>query len=109
EWLVIAACGPLQDTNNGLTWGQRWGRAFHGLHLLMADATISNDNQVEGRIFARAILGVGESPKTIRAAWVKTATTVQPSSVTYAVMGVGNANGFFNWNDYFWGKGTGGG
>lgn len=109
EWLVIAACGPLQSTASGLSWAQRWGPAFRGLHLLLAYANVSRDNEVEGRIFARAILGVGESPKAIRAAWVKAATSVQPSSVTYAVMGVGNGNGLVNWNDHFWGRGGGGG
>ena len=109
EWLVIAACGPLQLTTNGLSWAQRWGPAFDGLHLLMAYANDSRDNEREGRIFARAILGEGESPKRVRTAWVKAATTVQPSSVTFAVMGVATSNGVSNWNDYFWGRGTGGG
>jgi hypothetical protein len=109
EWIVIAACGPLQTTTGGLSWAQRWGSAFHRLHLLMAYANDSFDNESEGRIFARAILGVGESPKRVRHAWVKAATSVQPSSVTYAIMGVADSTGMANWNDYFWGRGSGGG
>lgn len=109
EWLVIAACGPLQPVAGGRTWWERWGPAFHGLHLLMAYANDSLDNEREGRIFARAVLGRGESAKRVRHAWVKAATRVQPSTVTYAVMGVGNSSGVTNWNDFFWGRGTGGG
>lgn len=79
------------------------------MHLLKAYTNVSNDNEREGRIFANSVLGRDELGKRVRHAWVKAATTVQPSSVTYAVMGVGNNSGATNWNDYFWSRGTGGG
>ena len=105
EWLVIAACGPLQATSGNKSWAQRWGSSFDGLHLLLAYANVSNDNQREGRIYAEELL----KGRKVRQAWVKAATDVQPSRVTYAYMGVIGPDGIANINDYFWGKGTGGG
>ncbi len=34
---------------------------------------------------------------------------LQPSGVTYAYMGVAGSDGDTNFNDYFWGRGLGGG
>lgn len=111
EWLVIAACGPLQSNAGGLSWVQRWGDAFDGLHLMLAYANVSRDNTREGRIYAEGLLGTGDAdaPLRVRHAWVRAATEVQPSSVTYAYMGVFGADGESNFNDYFWGRGAGGG
>ena len=111
EWLGIAACGPLQLTGSGLQWWQRWGPAFQGLHLLMGYATTSFDNTIEGPNFARYILGIpglgwlGFGPVTVRQAWAQMAIDAQPSSVTWAEMGVYGPGGVSNWNDYFWGRG----
>jgi hypothetical protein len=111
EWLVIAACGPLQLESNGLRWHQRWGPAFRGLHQLLAYTNVSLDNTDEGRFMATYMMGLDAGwfqiqPQTVRQAWVSTATAVQPSTVTWAYMvpyGAGNAS---NLDDYFWGKGT---
>lgn len=110
EWLVIAACGPLQLTSGGKSWAERWGPAFRGLHMMLAYATVSNDNTVEGRLLASHIHGVSFLGFTfgqlsIRQAWAATATEVQPSSVVYAMMGAVRGDGVTNYNDYFWGKG----
>ncbi|HVN59981.1 MAG TPA: DUF6345 domain-containing protein [Gaiellaceae bacterium] len=112
EWLGIAACGPLQAVDGaGRTWYQRWGPAFQGLHLLMGYATTSFDNTVEGPNFARYILGIpglgwlGFGPITVRQAWAQMAMDAQPSSVTWAEMGVFGSGGMSDWNDYFWGRG----
>lgn len=102
EWLVIAACGPLQSSWSGQRWWQRWGPSFDGLHLLMAYATVSFDNEREGRIYARELL----KGKKVRHAWVKAAMRTQPSSVTYAYMGTFGRHGMTNYNDHFWGKGS---
>ena len=106
EWLVIAACGPLQKNNgNNDAWYDRWGDAFDGLHMMMAYANVSRDNVREGTIYANALI----NGKKVREAWIKAATKVQPSSVTYAIMGVANSDGLTNYNDYLWGQGNGGG
>jgi Family of unknown function (DUF6345) len=111
EWLVIAACGPLQLDSGGLRWWQRWGPAFQGLHQLLGYTTVSWDNTDEGRLMAEKVLGTqilwfNIGARTVRQAWVETATQVQPSSVTWAYMvpyGSGNSS---NLDDYFWGRGT---
>lgn len=112
EWLGIAACGPLQAVDGaGKQWYTRWGPAFQGLHLLMGYATTSYDNTVEGPNFARYILGLpglgwlGFGPITVRQAWAQMAIDAQPSSVTWAEMGVFGSGGLSDWNDYFWGRG----
>ena len=92
EWLVIAACGPLQEVVNGTPWNLRLGRMFEGMHQLLAYATVSNADADEGRIFAnyargRFFPGITFRNFPIRLAWAIAATTVQPSSVEWAVMG----------------------
>lgn len=102
EWLVIAACGPLQLDAGGKTWWQRWGPAFNGLHMICAYQTVSNDNTVEGTKYANYLI----SGETVRQAWINTAIEVQPSSVRFSVMGVIGKDGMSNMNDHFWGKGS---
>jgi hypothetical protein len=102
EWLVIAACGPLQD--DGGAWLSRWAPAFDGLHLLMGYADISYDNTVEGSTFADALLRYDHLP--VRLSWVEAAHAGQPAGVPYAYMGVWGPNWTLpNWDDYFWGMG----
>jgi hypothetical protein len=102
EWLVIAACGPLQD--DGGAWVSRWQPAFQGLHLLMGYADISWDNTVEGSTLADALLRYDHHP--VRLAWVESANAGQPAGVPYAYMGVYGPNWTApNWNDYFHGMG----
>lgn len=53
EWLVIAACGPLQLNNSaGVSWSDRLSPMFQGMHNLMAYATNSNVSTIEGQRFA---------------------------------------------------------
>lgn len=110
EWLVIAACGPLQNTSSGLAWWQRWGPSFDGLHLLMGYATTSYDGASEGSTLAEYMLGKPLffwtlPPLPVRSAWVNTAIEAQPASVTWSIMGVYGAGGVSNYNDFFWTKG----
>ncbi len=102
EWLVIAACGPLQLESGGKQWYQRWGPAFYRLHILCGYQTGSSDNTVEGTKYANYLL----SGHTVRQAWIKTAIEVQPSDVRYGVMGVIGPGGLCNFNDHYWGKGS---
>lgn len=103
EWLVVAACGPLQGT--------QWPNSFAGLHLLMGYTTISWDNVTEGNDFASGILA--GSPLTVRGAWSMAATNAQPPEVIYGYGGVWAWNGSYwtlpNIDDYFWGMGSTGG
>lgn len=105
EWLVIAACGPLQY-DNGQVW-TRWARTFHGLHMLLGYATVSNDNTTEGSILANYLHGVWPFPLLrVRDAWFNTAVAVQPSSVIVGYFGVLGPNGMTNIDDYIWSRGA---
>ncbi|KYF63247.1 hypothetical protein BE11_03370 [Sorangium cellulosum] len=104
EWMVVAACGPLQDDAGA--WRFRWSGAFDGLHLLLGYATESFDDTTEGAMFAGYLLD-DASPTPLRQAWVTTAIEVQPDDeVIYAVMGAyGQGWTLPNYDDHFWGKG----
>jgi len=110
EWLGISACGPLQDSTGGLTWWQRWGPAFAGLHLLAGRKTVGYSSTVEGQIYAETLLGRGFygfflGAQRVRTAWALAESLTQPSSVIYSYMGVIGSGGASNYNDYFWNKG----
>ncbi|WP_437804859.1 DUF6345 domain-containing protein [Sorangium sp. So ce1078] len=104
EWMVVAACGPLQDDAGA--WRFRWSSAFEGLHLLLGYATESFDDTTEGAMFASYLLD-HTSPVPVRQAWATTAIEVQPDDeVIYAVMGVYGPDWTLpNYDDHFWGKG----
>jgi hypothetical protein len=114
EWVVVAACGPLQDEilakggGNVLT---RWDGAFDGLHLLMGYGAITFDNEDEGRKVAQ----YARSGMTLKDAWFRTAKEVQPAdngesapdgpTVWVGVMWVGK-NGADPINDHAWSHGS---
>ena len=102
EWLVIAACGPLQPDSSGQRWWQRWGPAFEGLHLYMGYQTVTFDNEQEGSIIATRTL----AGSTVRNAWVEAATATQGASEIWAVMGVIGTAGMSNYEDHVWGEGS---
>lgn len=102
EWLVIAACGPLQEIDFGIKWWQQWGNAFNGLHLMLAYANTTYDNNREGKLLGKELF---ENGLMLRQAWANTATAIQTHKEIYAVMGVYDQAGFNNYNDHFWGLG----
>ncbi len=102
EWLIVAACGPLQPGTSPNRWWQRWGPAFRGLHLLGGYETVTYDNTVEGWTWANYML----SGWTVRQAWMQTGIDVQGPSEIVAVMGVFGTGGLSNWNDHYWGEGS---
>lgn len=103
EWLMIAACGPMQLSEGSMHLFDRWGRVFKGLHLLAGYATVSYDNTIEGDRLARHLLN---DNLTVRSSWAQMATEAQPSSVTYGYMGVIGPNGLSDINDHYWGHGS---
>jgi hypothetical protein len=110
EWIVIAACGPLQDKSSGLRWWQRWGPAFQRLHIFAGYENVSYDQTVEGDAFPKWLLGFSVGfitipPQPVRVAWALMAQEAQPSGVTWGVMGVTGTGGVTSWNDFFWNKG----
>lgn len=115
EWMVIAACGPLQDNlivpNGGDAFG-RWQGAFKGLHQLLGYGAATFDNEREGNLLAQYCL----EGHTIIDAWLRTAREVQPSTNPYsAPMGpkiwVGAMYGYSSSEtnpllDHIWGRGS---
>ena len=79
EWVVIAACGPLQDDLIAAGGGDvldRWDGAFDGLHQLLGYGAITFDNTDEGR----KIVEYCTDGMTITDAWFRTAKEIQPST-----------------------------
>jgi hypothetical protein len=114
EWVVVAACGPLQDellANGGGDVLTRWDGAFDGLHQLLGYGAVTFDNEVEGRKLA----SYARSGMTIKDAWFRTAKEVQPATnnekapdgpiVWVGVMWVGK-NGVDPINDHAWSHGS---
>lgn len=109
EWIVIAACGPLQESN---TLNARWGRAFQGLHSVMGYATTSADTPSEGTSLVNYMKGfrflniqmLQALPIVI--SWLATGIDLQNGSVTIGAMGPVRNDGVTNMNDFFWNSGT---
>lgn len=78
EWIIIAACGPLQDdilASGGGDVFKRWGRAFQGLHQLLGYAEVTLDNEEEGK----TVVKYCREGRTIISAWFRTAKEIQPT------------------------------
>ena len=102
EWLIVAACGPLQTTTSGLSWWQRWGPAFDGLHMLLGYANITLDNPYEGGLLGTYLV---DKQLPLRQAWILSATETQSPDEIIAIMGVWGKDGLSHYNDHFWGQG----
>ncbi|GAB4349592.1 MAG: hypothetical protein Kow006_11480 [Gammaproteobacteria bacterium] len=108
EWLISAACGPLYDDS----W-ELWQAAFDGLHILMGYGSRSNDNKVEGRIFATwshpqsmfgGALNLPAFPVVV--SWALAAHGSQPQGKIWSAMGVTGTDGGTSFGDYLWGQGA---
>jgi hypothetical protein len=106
EWIVIAACGPLQDDIiNGPGGGDvfRWRPAFDGLHMLLGYATTSFDNSDEGRLLVQN----AKAGETVRASWFRAASDAQPVGWGIWVGALwGVSHGADPGNDHIWGHGS---
>lgn len=82
EWIIIAACGPLQDDlvnppPPGVGGGDvfRWKRAFDGLHILMGYGAVTFDNEEEGE----RVIQYAREGQTLIDAWFRAAQEIQPA------------------------------
>jgi hypothetical protein len=111
EWVIIAACGPLQDdviSPGGGDVFARWDGAFDGLHELLGYGAITFDNQEEGRSVAR----YAKEGETLINAWFRAAREIQPSDngasapdgprIWVGVMYVGRSGVTDPGNDHIW-------
>ena len=79
EWMIVAACGPLQDdllSSGGGDVLARWDGAFDGLHTLMGYGAITFDNTEEGK----RIVQYAKQGTPLIDAWFRTAQEIQPST-----------------------------
>jgi hypothetical protein len=115
EWVVVAACGPLQDdilSPGGGNVLNRWGGAFDGLHLLMGYGAVTFDNQSEGK----TLIKYARQGKTLAEAWRRTAQEIQPAENGYGapngpriyvgVMWASKSGQTSPFNDHLWGYGS---
>ncbi|MCI0411567.1 DUF6345 domain-containing protein [bacterium] len=83
EWIIINACGPLEDSGlfdpNSSTRGEvfrRWGGVFDGLHQLLGYASEVFDAGIEGPTVAEYMI---QQKDTVIDAWFRTAREAQPA------------------------------
>jgi len=115
EWIIIAACGPLEDdllSKGGGDVLARWDGVFDGLHTLMGYGAVTLDNEDEGT----KVIQYAREGQTLINAWFRTAQEIQPSdngtdppygpTVYVGAMWVGK-NGLQDpYNDHLWGYGS---
>jgi hypothetical protein len=111
EWLALLSCSVIADEWGGLSWAERWGPTFDGLHLLLGFSNTAYDEDGFGNAFAQWMLGyrlgfITLPPVPIRSAWFLAKDGNQPSSVIACAMGVIGPSGLSGYDDYFWGKGS---
>ena len=119
QWLAMYACEILQNDNtSGPPPWQRWGPAFNGLHSMVGFETDASDAGVgfmtdfPQDILGTTFLGIQlTTPQTIVQGWINSAIANQMG--TPAAMGpienvevLGFTAGIWNYNDYYWGKGS---
>ncbi|MFI5896817.1 DUF6345 domain-containing protein [Actinoplanes sp. NPDC051513] len=79
EWVVVAACGPLEDeilAKGGGDVFDRWDGAFDGLHSLMGYGAVTFDTTDEGGRLVR----YAKDGMPLIDAWLRTGQEIQPST-----------------------------
>ena len=82
EWVIVAACGPLEDdvlAKGGGNALSRWDGVFDGLHILMGYGAVTYDNTEEGK----RVIQYAREGQTLINAWFRTAQEIQPSENGY--------------------------
>ncbi|TGY88417.1 hypothetical protein E5163_11405 [Marinicauda algicola] len=83
EWLIIAACGPLQsdhfqsNVNNAF---DRWRDIFDGMHTFLGYGAVTFDNTEEGGRF----MELTRNGWDVIDAWFRTAQEIQPSTNSWS-------------------------
>ncbi|HVF13205.1 MAG TPA: DUF6345 domain-containing protein [Acidimicrobiales bacterium] len=115
EWVIVAACGPLQDdllSAGGGSATNRWDGAFDGLHTLMGYGAVTYDNEDEGK----TVVAYARGGTPIIDAWFRTAQEIQPATNSSSApdgptIWVGAMYAFKSGttsprNDHLWGHGS---
>jgi hypothetical protein len=115
EWMIIAACGPLEDdliSKGGGNAIQRWMGIFDGMHILLGYGAVTYDNEEEGKRFVK----YAREGQTIIHAWFRAAQEIQPSTNGYgapfgpkiyaAAIYAYRSGQISPFNDHLWGYGS---
>jgi hypothetical protein len=115
EWVIVAACGPLQDellSPGGGNVLSRWDGAFDGLHTLMGYGAITFDNEDEGK----SVVAYARSGTPLIDAWFRAAKEIQPATngesapdgptIWVGAMYVYKSGTTSPRNDHLWGHGS---
>jgi hypothetical protein len=110
EWISLFTCLVLAIDDGGMSWADRWGSAFDGLHQINGFVTVSYHSSQHGGIYADYLVRTPflwwNNPMKVRDAWAQASIDDQPAEVIWATMGVISSGGLVNYNDYFWGSGS---
>lgn len=104
EWMVIAACGPLQDEHfiaGGGNAFDRWRGMFDGLHIMFAYGTVSGDTADEGR----RMVAYAQDGAALIDSWFRTAKELQDGAVIVTAMWTAGPGGDSR-NDHLTGYGV---
>ncbi len=114
EWLIIAACGPLEDdviVAGGGDVFQRWDGAFDGLHQLLGYGAVTSDNTEEGYRVAHYC----RQGDTVINSWFRTGREIQGATngwgppygpTVYVAVMYARRSGYTSPNgDHIWGRG----
>ncbi len=121
EFQAWLSCQVLEEMNSGLTWWERWGPTFNGLHLICGFQT--NANVGTNNMFKFFGENLYDNSSTVRNSWFQAADDDQPDDNEAVVMGPLTLNtdtnaynsiessipGYYRayWNDHMWNVGSG--
>ena len=121
EFQAWLSCQVLEEMNSGLTWWERWGPTFNGLHLICGFQT--NANVGTNNMFKYFGENLYDNSNTVKNSWFQAADDDQPDDREAVVMGPLTTNtdtnaynsiessipGYYRayWNDHMWNVGSG--
>jgi hypothetical protein len=119
EFMALMSCQVLRETASSLSWAERWGGAFNGLHLIcgfQTNAGVDGNNML--KFFAQ---NMHANKQTVLDSWINAALDDQDTGRQAVVMGPlintqdtttrdyksmsATTSGMYRayWNDHTWG------
>uniref|UniRef100_A0A6C0FE37 Uncharacterized protein n=1 Tax=viral metagenome TaxID=1070528 RepID=A0A6C0FE37_9ZZZZ len=119
EYMALMSCQVLREIMDSLSWAQRWGGAFNGLHLIcgfQTNAGVDGNNML--KFFAK---NMHANEQTVLDSWINAALNDQDTGRQAVVMGPlintadttskdyksmsATTSGLYRayWNDHTWG------
>ena len=105
EWMCFLSCDVLEFSNSAGNVWSRWGPNFNGLHILTGFSSLAYAGTGFPASFALNMLGYFVFPShSIVNAWFSAANA--HGTGTPAAMGPIGPGGVWDYNDYYWGRGS---